>query len=99
LLITKRHEFSKRTKLNAFMRCGGQCENMDEDGIRCTVTFKVGRSAHYDHIIAASNGGRNDLDNCAVLCRACHREKTVRIDVPRAAKIERLFQKNVAGIR
>jgi 5-methylcytosine-specific restriction endonuclease McrA len=98
LLITKRAEFSKRTRLEAFVRAGGRCEHY-ENGKRCEAVFKAGAVPHYDHIIAASNGGGNSLDNCAVICRAHHREKTVRIDVPRAAKSERLYQKNVAGIR
>lgn len=99
LLVNKRDEFSKRTKLDAFVRSGGQCEYRGEFGWRCEVRFTSSNPAQYDHIIAASNGGRHDLNNCQCLCRAHHREKTGKLDIPRAAKTERLRQKHVAGIR
>lgn len=98
LLLNRRAEFTKRTKLDAFVRCGGRCEHI-EDGIRCAVVFRAGNEPHYDHVVAASNGGGNDLANCAVLCRTHHREKTAKLDIPRAAKTERLRQKHIAGIR
>lgn len=99
LILNRRAEFSKATKARAFLRAEGRCEHVSEDGIRCTVVFRAGNTPHYDHIIAASNGGSSDPSNCMVMCRDHHGEKTAKLDIPRAAKTERLRQKHVAGIR
>jgi 5-methylcytosine-specific restriction endonuclease McrA len=48
---------------------------------------------NYDHIIPDQLLGVNDLDNCQVLCRGCHREKT-KSDIARIAKAKRQFAKN-----
>lgn len=59
-----RREFSAKTKVAAFERCGGKCE-------RCSAHLMPGK-IDYDHIVPDALGGEPDLDNCAVLCRACH---------------------------
>ena len=64
----KRQEFSKRTKLLAFERAGGRCEN-------CTARLQTG-SVEYHHDREAIFDGANDLDNCVVVCRGCHRTIT-----------------------
>lgn len=91
LLLNKRAEFTKATKAQAFLRADGKCEN-------CGVKLRAG-GVFYDHVVAASIGGGNDLGNAACLCKTCHSEKTNKLDIPRAAKTERLRQKHVAGIR
>jgi hypothetical protein len=37
---------------------------------------RLGRVWAADHIVALRNGGTNSLDNCQILCPACHAEKT-----------------------
>jgi 5-methylcytosine-specific restriction endonuclease McrA len=83
-----RSEFSKSTKLAAWERCGGYCED-------CGGKIFT---AEYDHIVPCAIGGTNDLDNCRVLCRRCHRAKTSAVDVPQIAKSRRINEKR-AGVR
>lgn len=79
-----RREFSKQVKRDAFMRASGQCEGKD-----CGARLTLGKY-HYDHIIPDGLGGEPILSNCAVLCMACHGDKTRKIDVPRIAKAKRI---------
>lgn len=85
-----RQEFSAKTKVEAFNRAGGNCES-------CGAKLFVGNT-EYDHQIPCGLGGGNDLGNCIVLCRSCHRNKTSRDDVPRIAKAKRNHQHN-AGVK
>ena len=88
----KRNEFSNKTKLDAWTRAKGRCEE-------CGV--KIVSGAEYDHRIACGldcDGGDNSLDNCVVLCGPCHSVKTAKTDIPRIAKTKRLM-KRAAGIR
>lgn len=84
-----RREFSPKVKVAAFKRADGQCEN-------CTAKLYVGKF-HYDHDIPDSLGGEPTLENCKVLCVACHGVKTARIDVPKAAKVKRITQKHIGA--
>jgi 5-methylcytosine-specific restriction enzyme A len=85
-----RREFSAKTKLAAWQRCGGVCE--------CGCTTKLtGDRAEYDHRIPCGLGGGNDLDNCMVLLRGHHRTKTTE-DVAHIAKAKRRELRHV-GIR
>ena len=74
----RRAEFSRRTKLQAWDRAGGCCED-------CGKKIRPGDGPEYDHIISAEQGGGNDLGNCQVLCAPCHKLKT-REDVGKQAK-------------
>jgi 5-methylcytosine-specific restriction protein A len=76
-----RREFSARIKVAAYERSQGRCEG-------CALPLQTGRF-HYDHIIPDGLGGEPTLENCAVICRACHDDKTHRADVPRIAKMKR----------
>lgn len=87
-----RREFSKSVMRDAFMRCNGFCE-----GEGCGVKLALG-DYHYDHVIPDALGGDPTLDNCQVLCRACHKEKTSRQDIPRIAKTKRIRDRE-KGIR
>lgn len=84
-----RQEFSKRVKLQAWDRCGGRCE--------CGCGQKIHGDAEYDHIIECAIGGDNSLENCRVLRRRCHAEKTDerRFEIVKSIRIR---EKN-AGIR
>jgi 5-methylcytosine-specific restriction protein A len=88
--MTERREFTAKTKLAAWERSGGNCEN-------CGVKIYAGMGPEYDHAIRCELGGTNDLDNCRVLCRNCHGAKTYGRDIPEAAKGKRL-RKSRAGI-
>jgi 5-methylcytosine-specific restriction endonuclease McrA len=76
-----RREFSTKIKAAAFQRANLHCE-------KCTAPLYAGKFA-YDHVIADAMGGKPTLDNCEVLCVACHSEKTCELDIPRIAKAKR----------
>ena len=78
-----RREFSKQVKRDAVKRAGGKCENEN-----CGALFGV--KFHFDHDVADGLGGEPTLDNCKVLCHACHDEKTRKHDVPLIAKTKRI---------
>lgn len=63
--MVDRIEFSKKTRAEAFLRCGGNCES-------CGMRLKQGE-AEYDHRIAFYLSRDSSLENCSVLCRPCHR--------------------------
>lgn len=84
-----RNEFSAKTKVAAFERSGGQCE-------QCTRKLYPG-DFHYDHEIPDQLGGSNGLDNCRVLCRSCHGSKTAEFDIPHISKAKRIEQKHVGA--
>ncbi len=89
--MTKRREFSKPVKREAFARAGGRCEaTFSEDAIymRCATPLTIGKY-HYDHIIPDGQGGEPTLENCAVICHPCHKLKT-RGDIKAIAKTKRI---------
>lgn len=88
--MTARQEFTKKDRLSAFDRSGGNCEV-------CTAKLFPG-NVEYDHRIPAAIGGDATLDNCVVTCRACHRNKTFQRDIPAIAKTRRIRIRQ-AGIR
>lgn len=89
--MTKRAEFSKQTKLQAWDRCGGRCE--------CGCRLKVIGTPIYDHYpIPAALGGPATLDNCRVLDPKCNRRITYGHDIPAIAKSQRGFEKRI-GVR
>ncbi len=87
-----RREFSAQTKREAWERSGKCCEGLRASGERCN-TFLEHKPHHYDHIIPDGIGGKNDLQNCAVLCLDCHGEKTNKRDIPIIAKAKRVRDK------
>lgn len=87
-----RREFSSKTKLLAFNRCGGRCEGKD-----CDALLRPGRW-ECDHIIPCEFGGDNSIENAQCLCEPCHTSKTGKQDIPAIAKSNRI-QRREAGIR
>src|SRR3954469_15610377 len=81
-----RKEFSARTKALAFQRANGKCDE-------CGTRLQPGRIA-FDHVIPDGLTGVNDLNNCNVLCTACHKQKT-RDDVGRIAKAKRRYARDI----
>lgn len=85
-----RHEFPAKVMVEAFRRAGGRCE-------KCTAKLYVGK-INYDHRIPDAMGGKPTLDNCDVLCVACHSIKTRTVDVPGIAKVKRVRGRHI-GIK
>lgn len=88
-----RKEFPKSVKVAAIKRamrngilCCEQCGSM------------IKGSPEIDHVIADGLGGENTLQNAAVLCAECHRNKTSKNDVPKIAKAKRLEARSL-GVR
>lgn len=77
-----RREFSPKVMVAAFERSMGNCE-------KCGGMLVTGR-INYDHVIPDAMGGKPILENCAVLCKNCHDDKTRRVDVPAIAKVKRI---------
>lgn len=73
-----RKEFTKTIKRAAALRSEGRCEN-------CGIKLAFG-SFHYDHDLPDFLGGEPTLENCRVLCIACHKAKTRETDTPRIVK-------------
>lgn len=84
-----RREFPAKIMLAAFERCKEHCE-------KCGVRLTVGR-INYDHVIPDAMGGKPILENCAVLCKNCHDDKTRRLDVPAIAKVKRIRAKHLGA--
>ena len=101
----KRRDFSRLTKRQAWERAKGFCEcyrlfDAGIDGFSamgCGLRLGTGNT-FYEHVHPDRAGGRNDLENCAVLSKTCWRIKTDTHDLPKAAKVRR--QEDMArGIR
>lgn len=87
-----RREFSKIVRRDAFARAEGKCEVP-----WCCAKLTIGKF-HYDHVIPDALGGEPILENCAVICVACHKDKTRRHDVRLIAKTKRI-QDRQKGIK
>jgi len=81
-----RSEFSAKVKSDAWKRCGGKCEG-------CTAKLFPGKF-DYDHRKADGLGGEPTLENCQVLCKSCHHEKTVKEDRPIMDKADNIREKH-----
>lgn len=96
-----RAEFDKATKKAALKRAAGKCEAVGtwyglKPGKRCEAP--LGYGFDFDHIILDANSKDNSLENCACVCRVCHKKKTTKHDIPLAAKTVRQQDKH-RGIR
>ena len=93
-----RTEFSKATKRDALTRSQMRCEALGawygmEAEQRCNAPLAYG--VEFDHIILDNISSDNSLDNCAAVCIPCHRFKTAKVDVPKAAKTKRQRDKDL----
>lgn len=84
-----RREFSKAVRIAAWERAGGCCE-------ACARKLFPG-DIHYDHRIPDAIGGEPTLENCDVLCRACHGAKTSKADMPTIAKAKRVYARHIGA--
>ena len=71
-----RLEFSATTQQMALVRqkflcalCGARISRLGEAG---RSLHKFGEMAHAHHVRHAKFGGSNSLDNCTIICQACH---------------------------
>jgi hypothetical protein len=69
--VSGRKEFSRKTKAAAWARCNGICEGTLPDGRRCYVPL-TDHWHEYHHVDPDWFSKNNELENCLVLCRACH---------------------------
>lgn len=93
--------FPKPVKRDALRRSGGLCEAIGAlYGLpkeqRCNAP--LGYGVEFDHQILHANSKDNSLENCAAVCRQCHKHKSTRHDTPLAAKTLRQ-QDKASGIR
>lgn len=85
-----RNEFKSGVRLAAWERCKGRCE-------KCTARLYPGKF-QYDHIRPDGLGGEATLENCMVLCSACHSIKTHTEDRPIMQKADNIRKKHL-GIK
>lgn len=87
----KRIEFDKKTRAEAFRRCGGKCE-------RCQMKLKAGEG-EYDHIVPYALSEDSTLSNCQVLCVPCHRGVGAKTseDIKAIAKAKRNWLKHTGA--
>ncbi len=68
--------FPRSTQLRALARQGGLCVSCGTrivtPGQAGAVDHRFGESAEGHHMVPHSMGGSLTLDNCVVVCRACH---------------------------
>ena len=100
-----RREFSRQTKRWAWERADGQCQGIifEASDYKSTGHLWIWRHCkapldhgcfHYDHVIPTWTSGRNDLDNCQLLCVTCHKRKTLW-DQRNIAKSKRIQDKRI----
>lgn len=82
-----RREFSEKVKRQAWERCKGFCEG-------CTAKLFPGRF-QFDHTRPDGLGGAPTIENCQVLCSACHLPKTHDEDRPLMQKADNIRKKHL----
>ncbi len=89
----KRSNFTANTIARRLDHCNGQCEGALDGGARCPTMVVKGRFAA-DHDLPDFMGGKNDLENCRILCDPCHTEKT-KADQAKIGKLRRVAKADV----
>jgi 5-methylcytosine-specific restriction endonuclease McrA len=74
--MSRAEEFSKGTQQLALVRqkfrcasCGTRVSRLGEPG---RVQHTYGEIAHAHHVRHIKRGGTNSLENCVIICQACH---------------------------
>ncbi|MBW8617301.1 MAG: HNH endonuclease [Hyphomicrobiales bacterium] len=86
----QRPTFSTSFRLNLFLKRQGTCA-------ACSQKINAGKAWDIDHILPLAMGGTNDPNNLQILCKACHRAKTSRSDIPRIAKTKRMKARHLGA--
>ncbi len=84
-----RAEFSRTTKRWIYARANGHCE-------KCGIDVST-RVHHFDHVDPSWISGNNKLENGALLCVECHKEKT-KLDKGIIAKSKRIIDKRSGAL-
>lgn len=92
--MTRRAEFPTSVKREAYDRSNGICEChrvwcLPTYGKGCGVALGEGNT-FYEHIDPDAISKRNDMENCATLCKTCWRLKTSSYDQPVVADVKRM---------
>ena len=93
--------FTTKVKRERLAHAQGKCEASGPVyglPVGHTCGADLGFGVEFDHLDLVANSKDNSFDNCRAVCPACHRFKTSKHDVPRAAKTQRQQDKN-SGIR
>ena len=80
--MSNRRTFSAKVKRAAWKRCKSLCEG-------CTAAIAAG-GFEYDHDICWELSRNSSLENCRILCRACHRTKSAERDIPVIVEMRRM---------
>jgi len=88
--MSKRMEFSRKVRAEVHLRAKGCCEG-------CGARLKLGEG-EYDHELPDALGGEPTAENCRLLCRVCHKEKTAS-DVRRIRKADRQRDRHVGAMK
>lgn len=94
--MSPRAEFSSSVKRTALERSAGICECHlipHVFAVACGRPIGTGNT-FFEHIDPDAISKRNDIENCAVLCRTCWRAKTDSYDKPTIAKARRIRDVN-----
>ena len=95
--MARQGNFTAKTKRERLKHAQGRCEATGpiyglEVGIKCDADLGLG--VEFDHFDLVANSRDSSFENCRAVCPACHRFKTSKHDVPRAAKTQRQQDKN-----
>jgi hypothetical protein len=97
----RRLEFTAETKRQAYSRSGGICECHRIPWLNrpngCGVRLTAGQ-IFYEHLVPCNIKRDNSIDNAAVLCKTCWREKTDQIDRKIIAKSNHTRDKNIGAV-
>jgi 5-methylcytosine-specific restriction protein A len=85
-----RKEFPRKVKAAIIDRAQGRCE-------ACRASLKVGEG-EVDHRLPDALGGKPELANAWLLCRACHKSKSGH-DIRSVRKADRARDKSTGAIR
>lgn len=88
--MSKRLEFSRKTRARRFEHCKGKCEG-------CGVKLVPGKF-DYHHEKEAEDGGDNSFENCRVLCDNCHAPLT-KAFIRRIRKADRQRDRNIGALK
>lgn len=88
--MSKRLEFSRKTKAKIIERAAGRCE-------KCKAALKPGEG-QIDHILPCELGGQPTVANGRLICIPCHKEKTAA-DVRQIRKSDRQRDKFTGAMR
>jgi 5-methylcytosine-specific restriction endonuclease McrA len=87
-----RRTLSTTQRLALFLAAHGQCQ-------ACGWRLTPGTRWEIDHIVPLALGGRDEVANLQVLCKACHGSKTTRRDGPVLSKAKRMQARHLGAVQ